>query len=345
LSLILDLLHAEVALKRIQQGIRWLAAAPLILLTGVACLAGLGWVALVLYYNARFTLDRVSTVFVYQADQRYPVPTGGFSAPAWVQPLLQDLSLVAPSLVAVSLFFMAIGAFRLLRSDLQRTACGTHFPFPSSYRGYYIQFGLLGTIVGFVIAFSHITPSLQGQSQLLLDALGTALWSTLVAIVLAYGICPLMELLYQWWLRMRSGSDAGAEWDAVSALDVLRSRTLSATSSLDEFARSVQALNAELNAVQLNSRLAKLEHGLAGTETDYTTCKRHLADLHARQRELQNQLDGMARWQQDWERRLDELLAQLELDRSAQVGTEQRIDAIERSLGKLLDQLKQALAP
>lgn len=304
---------------------------------------GLGlWIALfglaliVTYYNVQYSAYRIASVFA-PGDRPEPV------IPAAIQPLLQDLSLVSPLLVAFTLLCLILASLRLLRlrPGLENYPRSAHFPFPEAYRGYFVQFGLIGTIVGFVIAFSNISPGLQGQSEVLLEALGTALWSTLTAIVLAYGLCPLLELLFQYWLRVRAG--LGPETDALSALDELRLRTVSATHSLEALGRSVTTLSRDMDTLQLNNRLARLEQGLYGLSLDIDSLKQHVKALHANQQDVQRRLNDAEHHEREHGRQFDAVLERLSFDKAAIEGADRRVAALEDTVGKLLNQLRRAL--
>lgn len=296
----------------------------------------LGLALIVTYYNVRYSVYRIASVFA-PGERAEPV------IPAAVQPLLQDLSLVSPLLVVFTLLCLILASGRLLRLQpgLTQYPRHLHFPFPDAYRGYFVQFGLIGTMVGFVIAFSNINTSLQGQSAILLDALGTALWSTLTAIVLAYGVCPLLELLFRFWLRVRAG--LGPETDALAALDELRVQTVAATQSLTALGRSVTLLSHDMDTLQLHNRLARLEQGLYDLSLDIGHLKQHVKALHANQQELQRRLNDAEHAERENNRRFDAVLDRLSFDKAAIEGTDRRVALLEETVGKLLHQLRRAL--
>ena len=258
-------------------------------------------------------------------------------------PFMQDLSVVSPLLTAFTLLCMTYSGFLLLRAVPVKKgrSPGPRFPFPSAYKGYYIQIGLIGTIVGFVIAFSNINPSLQGQSEVLLDALGTALWSTLTAITLAYVICPLVEILFQGWLWVRTGYDPHP--DTLSAIEALRVRTVAATESLDDFARSISALSADMDNLQLKNRLSNLEQGMEGIKLDIDSLKHELKAQLQNAQTLNKRVTVVEDWETDWERKMDELIARIEHDRNLSAGANRRLEDLEKTVGNLLNQLKKAL--
>jgi biopolymer transport protein ExbB/TolQ len=157
---------------------------------------------------------------------------------------------------------MGWGAFLLVRLREPTIRLALHrFPFPMRYKIYYINMGLLGTIVGFVIAFSDVNPRAEGQSTVLLDALGTALWSTLTAIFLAYMFCPLMEVVYNGLGRLRFGEIPAA--DPASQISRLQHRTDAAISAFERLTGSVRTLTGELDHQSWVVRLSEAEGRLA----------------------------------------------------------------------------------
>ena len=297
----------------------------------------------VAYYNVLYSIDRIAAIFRIGSGVDYAFQSERLPIPAWVMPFMQDLSVVSPALTAFTLLCISYGGFLLLRAvPVNRgRSPGPRFPFPSAYKGYYIQIGLIGTIVGFVIAFSNINPSLQGQSEVLLDALGTALWSTLTAITLAYVVCPLIEILFQGWLRVRTGYDANP--DTLSAIEALRLRTVSATESLDDFARSISALSADMDRLQLKNRLNKLEQGLEELKLDIDSLKHEAKTQSQNVQFLNKRVTVVEDWESDWERKMDELIARIEHDRNLNAGVDQRLENLEKTVSNLLNQLKKAL--
>ena len=153
--------------------------------------------AYLLVVHARFALYTLSCVWLGMRREALDQVLG---IPSWLAPVLQDISLVSPGLVLATTVFMSIGALRLtpLFPDFDGDPGNPRFPFPSSYRSFFVQLGLLGTIFGFIVAFNGLGPSGGfGSVDVVLTALGTALWSTFTALVLAYGTGPLLEWIFQ----------------------------------------------------------------------------------------------------------------------------------------------------
>jgi len=314
-----------------------LASAPVLALALVVFVVGFGLAVVVTYYNVLYSVDRVALLLGVEMSGPW-APT-----PDWVRPLLQDLSVVSPALVSFTLLCMAFGTVFLLRAKDASGAvgAGSRFPFPEPYRSYYVQMGLIGTIIGFVIAFSNIDPALEGQAEVLLAALGTALWSTLTAITLAYVVCPLVEVLFRAWLVGRTGVDPDP--DPASAIDDLRLRTLMASESLDRFAHSVSSLSSEMDSLQLRQRLVKLEHGLHSMLVELDGLKNHTSSLHQGNQGLNRRLSAVEDGGEELERRVDSLTQRVNRQESGSEQRDQRLDSLERSITRLLEQLRRGL--
>jgi len=313
------------------------ASAPVLWLALAVFVVGFGLAVVVTYHNVLYSVDRVALLLGMDAPGPWS-PT-----PDWVRPLLQDLSVVSPALVSFTLLSMAFGTVFLLRAkDVESAAgAGSHFPFPEPYRSYYVQMGLIGTIIGFVIAFSNIDPALEGQAEVLLAALGTALWSTLTAIVLAYVVCPLVEVLFHTWLVGRTGVDPDP--DPISAIDDLRLRTLMASESLDRFAHSVSSLSSEMDNLQLRQRLAKLEQDVQGLLLELDGLKNRTSSLHQGNQGLNRRLGTVEDGSEELERRVDSLTQRVNRQESGSEQRDQRLDSLERSITRLLEQLRRGL--
>lgn len=257
--------------------------------------------------------------------------------PAWIQACLKDLSMVSPGLVAFTGLLMAWGALLLLRLPAPTTRiAGSRFPFPTRYKPYYVNMGLLGTIVGFVIAFSDINPRAEGQSTVLLDALGTALWSTLTAIFLAYLFCPLIEVAYQKIGRLRFGYMPDS--DPRSQIQRLQQRADDAVAAFERLAGSADSLAGELDRESWALRLTEAESHLATLLKRLIPLEQRVADLHDASRKLN---ETVAKLSTDSELASERLEARIErLERR----TEGRAEELERRVEALLGGFRKALA-
>ena len=190
---------------------------------------------------------------------------------------------------------MLLGAMRVATGDMLRIGCA-HSPFQRSYQTYYIQLGLIGTVVGFVVAFSEIElgPDAAEQTQVLLDALGTALWSTLTALLLAYVFGPAIVVVFSGLGRLRTGvalsADPGAAValltdEVVRAADALSSLTQSASASvtqldLKDVSRQLQALDARLTTIA--TELAAVSRTVDASAHDVHRTREAQMETHAR---------------------------------------------------------------
>ncbi len=248
---------------------------------------------IIVYHNLRYSYARVLDILGGAANV---AADGTFelthvAVPAWVSPFMQDLSVVSPALVLFTAARMLVAAVLLLRSPERVRRWGhVHFPFPDPYKVYFIQMGLLGTIVGFVLAFAEVDPHTERQSIILLEALGTALWSTLTAIVLAYVFCPVVEGLFA---RTRNLLLGAAPRDTRSALDALRERTSAAASELDVLADATRTLAAESRTLGDELRDRRLDSRMAQVEQTLSEIARQLETLREGQHRLREQQAGI----------------------------------------------------
>lgn len=327
--------------------VRWLASGALVFSTALFLVA-----LVVAIYNVRYSYHRI-----WQLTAGDPGAADDLTAlaiPGWVSPFLQDLSVISPGLVVFTSACMAFSALLLLwfPTSAQRFP-SPHFPFPPSYKMYYIQLGLLGTMIGFVIAFSDIDLSAERQSLVLVEALGTALWSTLTAILLAYGVCPIVEMVY-WRLRQPGALVAT---DTRSALETLRQRTVDAASSLTILTDSASALGAELSTRHLENRVGRLEDSLSQVADQLAQLTQGTQRLSTTQEDLAHQArtaDARATTAED---RVASLHAQLgalgdtltgiatsvEELRSTAVLQREKVGALEGRLTTIVQTLKKAV--
>lgn len=191
--------------------------------------------------------------------------------PSCLEPYLVDLSVVSPTLVAVTAAFTMIGAFILIgfmaRESMpedgweQRSIQSATFPFPSRYRTYYVQMGLIGTIFGFVIAFSHLDQEARNTGALI-DALGTALWSTLIALILAYVICALaIEPIFQ-WVRERIPGWVPPDGAARETIEDLKKQATEVATGYRALTETTATLTAATKELTTATRTLKEELGV-----------------------------------------------------------------------------------
>jgi hypothetical protein len=277
---------------------RWVTSAVLLLSAGVL-LASLT----VALYNVRYSYHRI--LDIASGAMETPAVPEVLSIPAWVAPFLQDLSVVSPGVVAFTAGCMTFSAALLLWFPASvRAFASPHFPFPRNYRTYYVQFGLIGTLIGFVMAFSDIDLRAERQAIILLEALGTAVWSSLTAILLAYGVCPIVEVVYQ---RLQQPGVHPAA-DTRSALEALRRRTVDAAESLAMLRDSANALGAELSMRHVETRVGRLEGTLSEVADRLAQLARMAQDLAA----ARDEAEGHARRIESQARAAEERLSSVD---------------------------------
>lgn len=277
-------------------GVRAVAIGAAVLL-GAAALALLAASLFVLYSNVAYSAARLglagwlsalpgfSDLAGLEPGVRVPLDAALVPHAAWVQPLLKDLSAISPLLVVLTALQVIVGSLRLARGEAARIA-GPRFPFARSYQVYYVQLGLIGTVIGFVLAFSEIDlgAAAEAQTEVLLGALGTALWSTLTALILAYMIGPVCEAVFRWLAELRNPdallSEPGA---AVAELSHELTRAAEALSGLTE---SVTATAVELDLRDVSVRLSALDERLAALASDAHEVARTVEAMASRNSEL-----------------------------------------------------------
>lgn len=300
------------------------AASPTWIRPALAFLAGLaaalfGAATIVTFHNLRYSYARALDIL--GGGEASTLELTAVAVPGWVSPLLQDLSVVSPALVVFTSARMLIAAILLLAAPrMVRSWPAIHFPFPEPYKVYYIQMGLLGTIIGFVLAFAEVDPRAERQSLILLEALGTALWSTLTAIVLAYVACPVVEGAYR---RLRDATLPPEPADTRSALDLLRNRTTAAAEELDALVTTTRRLSEASAALAGQIEDRSVEARLAVAERQLVDLVRIADSLTGTAAALREQTDTLAIEQ----RRLDQQVAAQESGdryRAEQLATLQR---------------------
>jgi hypothetical protein len=144
-----------------------------------------------------------------------------------------------------------------------------HFPFPSTYKTYFVQFGLLGTLLAFILAFSaqRLLSDIK-DPEMLYRALGTALWSSFTAIFLAYGVCPLVERGFAYTIRHAFTFDAPDEGleKIVLGLQRLAHQADRAQTSLQTFTTHLQDFEHSLLGPAVTRQLAAQDHRLRALE-------------------------------------------------------------------------------
>lgn len=155
-----------------------------------------------------------------------------------------DVSTISGLLLFLFLFGVARGLWFAAR-NLAPLILSPGAPFGSQYKILWIQLGLTGTLVAFMLIGFGIDDSGTNASEpdtvsILVTAFGTAILSTLVAVVLAYIVAPA----FQWLLR---SSLAGIS----RSRDGIQRGSLEALVWLD---RTVNSLKSAAETLDLNTK-------------------------------------------------------------------------------------------
>lgn len=113
-----------------------------------------------------------------------------------------DQSAITPLLLCYFTLQMLIGFWTCMHLEIRgHNAMISTFPFPVNFTTTYVQFGLMGTLWGFMLLGfglrGHDIGNASTQTiELLVDAFGTALLSTFTAIVLAFALAPCVRRFF-----------------------------------------------------------------------------------------------------------------------------------------------------
>jgi MotA/TolQ/ExbB proton channel family len=267
--------------RKLYAGILGIAGVPIFV-------GGLVVTAIQLFYSIRY-LEAIGKSDLNNVAMRIP---------PWSRPLMVDLALVAPALVCFTGACMVYGAWRVIFRPAKVVDYDT-FPFPRRYKTYYVQYGLLGTVIGFVIGFYNLNTKSEQAPIVLLAALSASLWSTLTAIALAYLVCPIIENVFQ-----RSVIPSALDQDP---LEVLRTRAYDAASALERLATTtvssdiglgLQTLASELISIRKDlaeaiGNLQSTERRTSALDQEVATLKSGVANLRVATNDVRQSLDGL----------------------------------------------------
>jgi hypothetical protein len=246
-----------------------------------------------------------------------------------------DLALVAPALVSFTGACMIYGAWRVIFRPAKAIDFDT-FPFPRRYKTYYVQYGLLGTVIGFVIGFYNLNTKSDQAPIVLLAALSASLWSTLTAIALAYLVCPIIENLFQGWVIPPTLDQ--------DPLEVLRTRADYAASALARLATTSVSADIGLGLQTLANELISIRRDLAeaignlqSTERRTSALEREIATVGSGVADLRVATNGVRR-------NLDELQQQAAASRKESADGDQQIRAEVAPLQTRVNELSRLIA-
>lgn len=246
-----------------------------------------------------------------------------------------DLSTVTTFLLLVTAVLITSGVKKVYRRTGAKSSIEDgdkiHFPFWPTYKTTFVQLGLLGTLFAFIIAFSQArTPAAASSvpaTDTLMAALGTALWSTFSAILLAFVLCPLVEMPFRKALNRDSdnGKNDSVDEDVESisnTFNALRERISLTNSAFDNLTGAIKNLG-----------------GADELDQFMRTVKKNLSDLDIKLTQLEQGNKNVVRSLSDLEERLSNLTQGLAQLGGAQREVEKNHQLIENKLSDLKEGL------
>lgn len=200
-----------------------------------------------------------------------------------------DISTVTTVVFMITALCLTWGIWMIYRGKFESltTERTEHFPFWRTYKTTYVELGLLGTLFGFIIAFSRTSASASlSDVERLLQALGTALWSTFAAIFMAFIICPLLEKPFN---SIKNKRDTISVIDDVNkmgtAFAILSTEASHAGTALRTLTEEVQTFESNQNVIlklslvqeQLNSvngRIKQIEENIGDVKKNADDIRR-----------------------------------------------------------------------
>jgi uncharacterized coiled-coil protein SlyX len=258
--------------------------------------------------------------------------------PAWSRPFMVDLALVAPGLFGFTGACMAYSAWLLFNRNPDVAAVDT-FPFPRRYRTYYVQHGLLGTVIGFVIGFANLDVRNDQAPIVMLAALSAALWSTLMAIALAYFFCPIGESISQKTLGAVDRHQVGAD-----PLDALDRRAAQAAAALSRLSAAAGKADEALSAQVIADELFKLRSEVARTSQNLAFAERRIAALEKDMATSKDEVEQLRRTARNTTEAMSSVTSELAAMRKQTAERDARVQAELMSLQGRLDTFEKAHA-
>jgi hypothetical protein len=257
--------------KIIFWGIMW---APMVLGTIGAFF---GWITNVIFGYPKWNILRFQPLIEwFEGLQEISL----FKELSSINLLVVDLSTVTTGLIFLTLLLAAIGTAKVLIG--KNPGRGKHFPFWSKYVILYVQLGLLGTLFGLIIAFRNISPDQIENTQSILMALGTALWSTFSAIFLAYVICPyLFEKLLFARLLPREPGPIKREGSTGDPIDELSRSFTTLNEEVGKTSKDFSQLSKEIDKNKLTSSFSELHGKIEATSEGFTNLSKEINNLES----------------------------------------------------------------
>lgn len=307
---------------------------------------------------------RYSYLYIQAIIQKSNLDAVLLRIPSWSRIYMVDLAVVAQVLVAFTGFWIVKGVWQAFREPMHHVTLET-FPFPRRYRTYYVQLGLWGTVVGFVIGFVNLSGKSDQAPKVLLAALSASLWSTLAAISLAYILCPAIEFAFQKWL-VRLDNTNGDPMEALgkqAAATAIALERLTAASSAADISLTLQSVINQVLSLQkelaaaaghlesANQRISSLESALATARSEITELQWSARDLRKDLDVLDSEKTTLRSQMEDSAKSIGEEVAQLQkgfaaVERGLVVGRQRQRAEIERVIkigGGLMEKLRRSL--
>jgi len=178
-----------------------------------------------------------------------------------------------------------------------------NMPFWPGYKALYSQLGLLGTLFGFIVAFKETTGA---SPEKILGALGTALWSSFMAIAFAFLICPPIEKLFQLCLRRGNTNSVPG--------GMVRYDMASLTTALAGLYQQITKVTTALERLEHVGAVENMLREWAALQTDFAVLKGQLNEQqHALAQGLAEQhagLDALTQKQGELTKQLQQLQRQ-----------------------------------
>jgi len=214
-----------------------------------------------------------------------------------------DFSTVTTFVFMLTAACLTWGVWRLYRAKKRNSWTVVknkrNFPFWRGYKIVYTQFGLLGTLWGFIIALKQTTAA---TPESLLGALGTSLWSSFSAIGLAFIICPLIEKGVQRLIPPDEIGQDGVVLDDINsitqAFNHLFKQITNVTAALEQFEKITELFEVVQNALRqldsLQNKLGTLEVSVGERLKENEELKRRVSQLSTNNEDLERKVSQLS---------------------------------------------------
>ncbi len=164
-----------------------------------------------------------------------------------------DFSTVTTLVPLMTSYLTLVGAVRCVKAGSAKAGLWRpHFPYSRPFKTLLVQLGLIGTIVGFIVAFrdlGQVSGPAGYDPKLLVSPLSTALWSTLAGVGFAFLVLPLIEGFFRWAMGSRKTEAQGDVQRLTDAFDGLEQRLSIACDAIGRVNTQLALLEKSLTAV------------------------------------------------------------------------------------------------